>query len=545
MNDFPKRRNLIDGLQFNITSPTPILHKDGQELTAIERVRNIADGFSNAANDVISASMKINDGSFNNSKLKLGISDNNLNSSQYYLDMITFDRGTIIAMYHDSWVFRRIVDRVAQDMWSNGIVINTDLEADKVKLVYKKLSRLRSQLIYATQQARLFGGAASIIMVDDGEQDLSQPLNLQNIRPDSIIRLETTDRWYGLDQSTEIVTDYRSIDFGKPKYYTFYLDNKVGGGTSVKVHHSRILRHTNRRTVKMLEVRLQGWGISELEHIYQTLLAHDTTNSASVSLVSKALLEIVKVSGMRGMMSGLSMGSTNAQAQLSGQLAAINNYRNLNNLVLMDKDDEYDRKEYSFTGLKELLENQQDLIAGAAEMPKILLYGDSKGGISSDSPEMEFYAGTILGKQDLEIRPVLDKLLPIIFKVCGLEIPQQLDYDFVSIAGLSQDKKTNLLSTTVSAIQSLVSEGIMSKQTALEEIKQISDMTGFGTNICERDEELAKAMDEQKPEEESEGPFGGDVEEEPQQPIVDNDYEEAKQEAINKTRKIFDFKRRK
>lgn len=545
MNDFPKRRNLIDGLQFNITSPTPILHKDGQELTAIERVRNIADGFSNAANDVLSASMKINDGSFNNSKLKLGISDNNLNSSQYYLDMITFDRGTIIAMYHDSWVFRRIVDRVAQDMWSNGIVINTDLEADKVKLVYKKLSRLRSQLIYATQQARLFGGAASIIMVDDGEQDLSQPLNLQNIRPNSIIRLETTDRWYGLDQSTEIVTDYRSIDFGKPKYYTFYLDNKVGGGTSVKVHHSRILRHTNRRTVKMLEVRLQGWGISELEHIYQTLLAHDTTNSASVSLVSKALLEIVKVSGMRGMMSGLSMGSTNAQAQLSGQLAAINNYRNLNNLVLMDKDDEYDRKEYSFTGLKELLENQQDLIAGAAEMPKILLYGDSKGGISSDSPEMEFYAGTILGKQDLEIRPVLDKLLPIIFKVCGLEIPQQLDYDFVSIAGLSQDKKTNLLSTTISAIQALVSEGIMSKQTALEEIKQISDMTGFGTNICERDEELAKAMDEQKPEEESEGPFGGDVEEEPQQPIVDNDYEEAKQEAINKTRKIFDFKRRK
>lgn len=545
MNDFPKRRNLIDGLQFNITSPTPILHKDGQELTAIERVRNIADGFSNAANDVLSASMKINDGSFNNPKLKLGISDNNLNSSQYYLDMITFDRGTIIAMYHDSWVFRRIVDRVAQDMWSNGIVINTDLEADKVKLVYKKLSRLRSQLIYATQQARLFGGAASIIMVDDGEQDLSQPLNLQNIRPDSMIRLETTDRWYGLDQSTEIVTDYRSIDFGKPKYYTFYLDNKVGGGTSVKVHHSRILRHTNRRTVKMLEVRLQGWGISELEHIYQTLLAHDTTNSASVSLVSKALLEIVKVSGMRGMMSGLSMGSTNAQAQLSGQLAAINNYRNLNNLVLMDKEDEYDRKEYTFSGLKELLENQQDLIAGAAEMPKILLYGDSKGGISSDSPEMEFYAGTILGKQDLEIRPVLDKLLPIIFKVCGLEIPEQLDYDFVSIAGLSQDKKTNLLSTTVSAIQSLVSEGIMSKQTALEEIKQISDMTGFGTNICERDEELAKAMDEQKPEEESEGPFGGDMIEEPQQPVVDNDYEEAKQEAINKTRKIFDFKRRK
>ena len=71
----------------------------------------------------------------------------------------------------------------------------------------------------------------------------------------------------------------------------------------------------------------------------------------------KSLLEIVKVSGMRGMMSGLSMGNSGAQAQLGAQLSAINNYRNINDLVLIDKDDEYDRKERQLNGLNDLLQN--------------------------------------------------------------------------------------------------------------------------------------------------------------------------------------------
>ena len=543
------KNELIDNIRTKITDASTTV-TSGKNLSVKQRVDLVAKLMDEAGNMAFNTQLR--DGSFNNSKLKLGLSDTNLNSSEYIANMLTFDRYTIIELYHGNWIFRRIVDKVAQDMWSSGITINGDFDSNALNKVYKRYSRLSSELIYATEQARLFGGAASLMMIDDGQDDLSKPLNLNGIKKGASIRLFTTDRWYGLETSTELVKNYKSIDYGKPKYYTFYLENAGEGRESfMKVHHSRVLRFVNRRTVKMLESRLMGWGISELEHIYQILMAHDTTNMSSVSLVGKALLEIVKVNGMRGMMSGLSMGNAGAQSQLAAQLTALNNYRNMNNLVMMDKEDEYDRKEYQFTGLTELLQNQQELIAGAAEMPQVLIYGQTKGGMTSDSPaEMEFYANTILGKQEAELRPILDKLLPILFRVEGLEIPDDLDYDFVSIAGLTEEKKENMLNTVVQAISTLTELGIMTKETALEELKQKRDQTGFGNCITKRDEELAKEMDEQKPEEESEdlegmgGDVGTDLEQssdmnqEPEN--LSDDYAEVKEQVLNKNKKLFD-----
>jgi hypothetical protein len=108
---------------------------------------------------------------------------------------------------------------------------------------------------------------------------------------------------------------------------------------------------------------------------------------------------------------------------------------------------------------------------------------------------MEFYAGTIQGKQDDMLRPVLDKLLPIIFACEGVMIPKDLDYDFESIAGASQTQKLELLNATINAISNLTDNGVMTHETALKEIQQIQKLTGFGTNIEKRDEDLAKQSD--------------------------------------------------
>ena len=274
------------------------------------------------------------------------------------------------------------------------------------------------------------------------------------------------------------------------------LDYANGSSSrAVKVHHSRVLRWVNRRSTRLINQRLQGWGISELEHIYQDLKIHENAKNSAGSLVAKALLEIVKVEGMRSAMQGLALGSPASQQMISGTMASVMNFRT-NDLVFMDSEDSYQRETFSFTGLPDLLDVQKDIIAGAAEMPKVLLYGDTKGGITSDSPaEMEFYAGTILGKQDEMIRPVLDKLLPIIYACEGIAIPNDMDYDFESIASMSQDKKLNILQQSIQAIQSMVDLGVMTHQTGLEEIRQIQKLTGFGSNITERDVELAKQND--------------------------------------------------
>ena len=505
--------------------------------------KTAVDLFSEAVSD---AGISISDGSFNNSLLKLGASDAGINSAEFLMDMITYNRQSIINCYHGSWIFRRIIDKVSQDMWSSGITINGDTNPDSLQLIYKRLSKLRSQLIWATQQCRLFGGAASLMMVNDGSttpEDLMKPLNIRNIKKGSSVQLFTADRWYGLEPSMEKVTNINSIDYGKPKYYTFYLDNGIGdsGSYSVTVHHSRVLRFENRRSCKLINQRLNGWGLSELEHIYQDLMTHENAKGSTASLIQKALLEIIKVGGMRGMMQGMMLGSSAQQAQLTAQLAGLNNFRT-NNLVFMDKEDDYSQIPYQFSGLDRILEVQKDLMAGAAEMPKVLLYGETKGGMTSDSPaEMEFYAGTILGKQDDMIRPVLDKLLPVLFMSAGVPIPADLDYDFESIAGVTAEKKLNLVNSTIQAVSTCVNDGLMTRKTALKELQQIQKMTGFGTNINEEDFKLAEETDlqsQENPEGSETVPGGDDMDLDMPTPqnteATDNDYEKEKSSIIDR-----------
>lgn len=487
---------------------------------------------------------RLQDGSFNNSYLKFGSSSKGITSAEFEQDLITFDRATITSVYHSSWIFRRIIDKVAQDMWSAGITIEGTIDPNNLTRIQKRLSRLKSDCIWATEQARLYGGAASLIMVNDGCESLEQPLNLNGIKKGSAIQLWTTDRWWGLSTSNEKVTNYKSKDFNTPKYYEFSIDDVNSrniSNTNIKVHHSRVLRWVNRRSVRLINTLLQGWGISELEHIYQDLIIHENAKQATGSLLDKTLLEIVSVEGLRGIMQGLGLGSTAQQQELSTQMAGLTNFR-MNSTVLLDKENSYQQFTANFAGLSDILTTQEDFLAGAAEMPKVLLFGDTKGGLTSDSPaEMEFYAQTILGKDEEMLRPVLDKLLPIIFACEGVPIPDDFDYDFESIAGITQDKQLALLNGTLSAVNTAVEGGYMTHETGLKEIQQVQKITGFGTNITDRDIEIAKQSD--TPENDmSEGEMT-----EQELPVPTDDYQDVKDEITTQLpvkRKLFDFGKR-
>ena len=451
--------------------------------------------FDEAVSAGLGVTQHIRDGSFNNPAMGTGVSNYMLSSGYFMNDMITFNRQELTAVYHSCWIFRKIVDIPAQDMWSRGIDISGDYDSEQLKKVYALFDKVKSEMIYATQQSRIYGGAATLMMVDDGEEDLRKPLNLKNIKKGSKINFITTDRWYGLEWSSELVDDYRSKEYGLPKYYSFFV-NGTDDLEGQWIHHSRVLRFVNRRSPRIVQQMLQGWGISELEHILQDLMNHENTKNSIASLLNKALLEIIKLEGMRNTMSGLASGNPQASQMFAAQMTALNNYRSSNNLVFMDKQDVYEDHPYSFSGLSEILEKQKDIVAGAAEMPEVMLFGTNRAGLNGDSPvELRLYASTILGRQEQEIRPVLDKLLPVLFRIAGMEVPKDLTYDFEGYLDTTEETKQTALQSIVSNTQTLVDLGLITKETALEEIQAAQEQTGYGTKITERDLKLVREAD--------------------------------------------------
>lgn len=367
-----------------------------------------------------------------------------------------FDNNTLnyylwTSLYSSSWVFRRAIDKPAQDEIRCGVTLLGD--ADKTK-VYEELKLHSFSLIELLQWGALYGGAVGLVMIDGlKDEDYKKPLSSKKLQEASTIKLYVTDRWYGCAQyGTETVSDMNSLDFGKPKYYEIVFPD----GKSLIVHHDYILRYEHRTAPKLIKNgQLQGWGYAEGSHILNELARDDQLKSAITSLLNKSLIEVVKMDGMRGVFMGASEEEEN---QLTKRLEMVNWARSYNSLTLLDKEDEYQMNSFSVGGLSDLLQANMWLVSAALEMQGVL-YGDLKQGFSDDTNALQRYDDTINGRCENYVRPVLTKLLKILY--IKYDIKDKLEFTFNSLLAKEQDKeKMEGLNKFIDMCSKLLQDGV-------------------------------------------------------------------------------------
>lgn len=382
--------------------------------------------------DSVEDSMKRINDSYSNSLLSIGSDDKVQSFTNYGFSNDTLNWMLWLALYNDSWVFKRAIDKPAQDEIRCGITLQG--ENEKFDNVYRRIKRYRFDLIQLLQWGALFGGSIAIMMFDNfNDDDYKRSLNIAKIKSSKAMRLYVVDRWYGVTTSSDTVADMTSIDFGKPKYY----DITFADGHTIRVHHDYIIRYEHRVAPRLVKMgMLQGWGYAEGSHILNELTRDDKLKASIQSLVDKSLIEVIKMSGMRGVFMGA---DADNEAQLRKRLEMVNWGRNFNSLTFLDKDDEYQQNTYSgLGGLSDLLEKNMWLISAALEMQGVL-YGDLKQGFSNDAEALERYDETINSRCESYVRPVYDKLLRIFFILEGID--EKVEYEFNSLLVNKQDKE--------------------------------------------------------------------------------------------------------
>ena len=324
--------------------------------------KDFEDGLHEGINRIIDSANQstiVND-AYGNSLASVGTDDKVKSFSTYGFDNSTLNWPLWLALYNDSWVFRRAIDKPAQDEVNCGIILNGE---DDFAPIYKTYDRYKFDLIQLLQWGALFGGSVGIMMFDGIPDDkMAEPLNRKLIRGRKM-RIYVTDRWYGVQGSEELVDNMRDMDFGKPKYYNISFPD----GRMYKVHHSYVLRYEHRTAPKLIKCgQLQGWGYAEGSHILNELSRDDQLKASITSLINKSLIEVVKMSGMRGVFMGADKGN---EQQLEKRLEMVTWARTYNSLTFLDKDDEYIMNQLSnISGLSQLLETNMWLVAAALEM---------------------------------------------------------------------------------------------------------------------------------------------------------------------------------
>ncbi|WP_242982126.1 MULTISPECIES: DUF1073 domain-containing protein [unclassified Clostridium] len=427
---------------------------------------------------------------FQNVLARLGAGTPNLlEATDYPMTRLTQNFQLLNSLYRSHWIIRKIIDTFPEDMCKNWITIKTQMEPRDIERFNKlqRTTRVKRDVLQTLKWARLYGGAGAVIIIEGHEDMLDQSLDYDTIMPQSFKGLIPCDRWTGLTPDAELITDVTSPDFGLPKYYHWVTDE-----FSIKVHHSRVLRFTGREMPPLERYTEQQWGASEVEIVFDELKKRDNTSWNIAQLVFLANLKVLKMSDFGEL---LAVGNEESQKDLYNTLQALNWLMNNMGMYILNQGDDFQTHQYTFSGLNEIYESFMLDIAGAAEMPVTKIFGRSPQGMNATGDgDKDNYYNTVEQKQEAQLTPALDKLLPIMFMSEFGAVPDDLDYEYNPIETPSEEKVAEIIDKKTTAIINVYNAGIIPQKVALKELRQMSSTTNMFTNIT--DEDIEKADNE-------------------------------------------------
>lgn len=99
------------------------------------------------------------------------------------------------------------------------------------------------------------------------------------------------------------------------------------------------------------------------------------------------------------------------RGKLIDRFTLANIGKSVSKALIVDSDEEYERKQIAFTGLPDVLQQFLILVSGAADIPLTRLLGQSPSGLNSTGEhDMKNYYDRITAIQTLEIGPALHNL---------------------------------------------------------------------------------------------------------------------------------------
>lgn len=450
-----------------------------KEETYIDKLEQTHKQIAEAAN----TSKPIRD-AYSNALLAIGGDDKVEKFTSYSFDNNTLNWTLWLALYNDSWVFRRAIDKPAQDEVRCGITLQG--QADKTQAM-RIMKQHRTDFINLLQWGALFGGSIACIMLDNcKDEDYARPMSTAKLRQAKTMTMYVVDRWYGVQPSTTTVSNMKDIDYGKPKSYVVTLAD----GHQVKFHHSWVLRYEHRTAPKLIKNgMLQGWGYAEGAHIINEISRDEKLKASVQSLINKSLIEVIKMDGMRGVFMGA---DEENNEQLEKRLEMVNWARDFNSLTFLDSNDEYQMNSFSgLGGLSDLLEKNMWLISAALEMQGVL-FGDLKGGFTNDTAALERYDETINGRCESYLRPVYEKFLRIIYNMLGIN--EKVEFTFNSLLAKEQtEKQVEDLKKFCELASQMMQDGVL---TAKQYAKAVQNYTMNGTIDFGFDDNTIEKLDD-------------------------------------------------
>ena len=421
---------------------------------------------------------------FSNPLFRLGYgSQSPLEATEYPLTRMTDNYALLNSLYRDNWVVQNVVGIIPDDMTKKwfapaGAVGPEHLkELDRVQ----RVTALRERVNEGLRWGRLYGGAAGLIMIRGQEGMLGQPLELESIYPGTFQGLYILDRWQGVVPGMELV-----FEGGEP-VPAYYSITDARGNTVAKVHHSRLVRFTGRDLPFMVRVAELYWGESEVEALYNDVVKHDNVAANMAALTFRANVDTMEVQNLDQL---FSVTSGEQQRRFWNVMQAQSVMKSNFGMQLVNRGDQIKNTQYTFTGLQEVYDSMCLDLSGASRIPVTKLFGRSPAGMNATGEsDLRNYYDYVDTLREAKLRPILEKLLPVLAMSAWGAVPDGLDITFPPLWTPTAKEVAEIAKTKSEAIVSGYQAGLLNVDTAQKELKKLADETGMFDSISE--EEIA------------------------------------------------------
>jgi phage-related protein (TIGR01555 family) len=284
-----------------------------------------------------------------------------------------------------------------------------------VTRMWKKLGAVQ-KVKQARCYQRAYGGSAILLGALDN-QSVDQPLNIDTVR--------SLD-WLTVLEPREITPAYYYSDPNKAKFGEAEIwqitpitqgnsrDGKVFSGSSY-VHESRLIIFPGITVSRLLVTSgLPGWGDSILTPVHEILRDYGIGWSAAAVLLADFSQAIYKMAGLEQLL------SADTADDFVERMRMMERSRSVARCVVIDKDEEFDRKTTSVQGLPELLDEFKARVAAAADMPVTVLFGTSAKGLNAtgEGDQAVWYDEVAACREEFTI-PAMERITELCLKVTG------------------------------------------------------------------------------------------------------------------------------
>lgn len=401
--------------------------------------------------------------------------------------------------YVEFGLVRTIVDVPVEDGYRGGVKLKTDLlDEDDLKKLIKFMKRKRDLNVAAVSQkwGRLFGGGAVLVFMDD--QDPEEPLEIEKINEKSNVEFRAVNLW---ELSPNGINLNQADPSGQKHDYDWFMYY------GEKIHKSRVKKVIGMDVPAILRWQLMGWGASVLEPFIRPFNQYLKASDLTFEVLDEFKLDVFFVDGFKQ-----ALQTVEGEALATKRIHYANGRKNFQNATILDKLDDFQQRQLSFTGLGEVQQANLIQVASVIRMPLTKIFGISAAGFSTGQEDLENYNMMV----EATIREDAEDIVTWMTEIRAQEmygvVPDDLELEFKSLRVLGGVEEQQVKTGKAAIIQAAKGAGDISDKEYRDAINagQLMDIKlDSSDRMIKELEKQREAMEPEEGDEEAGGEGAG------------------------------------